>query len=379
MSIDTPQSSRSSALFVTVLVTLTALVVVGLVAGAGVVSSVTDGSPLAGSTDQNVSEDAYIEAAPEPGDEWFEAEAADGSWISYVNPRDEYRDPYLGQGSGKICVALLNEAGEPITGETVPGTTITVPTGESLEWHSSADPMVVQYPVTDHYERPLDADQFGTAEHVPQGDGYMDSHCIEFHGLHHDGDEISYGEAFVEGEHADRIEIVGYIQQDGQAWDSDVDPIDDAVSHEEAGGNWVYEPDGSHGQVVVVAQLTGADSANDENGDDSDGGDGIDSDDSSGEDDSGGSDNSSDDHGSDDGSGADDTPPPGDDSNGTDDATGDDDQRGDDGTNGEGGDSSDGTAADDPVNVDDLPGFGALVALLAVVLVVGVMLRGRHR
>ncbi|MFP9060348.1 PGF-CTERM sorting domain-containing protein [Natrialbaceae archaeon A-chndr2] len=374
MSIDTSHSSRSSALFVTVLVTLTAAVIVGLVAGAGVASSVTDVSPLAGPTGENVSEDAYVEAVPEPGDEWFEAEAADGSWISYVNPRDEYRDPYLGQGSGKICVALVNEAGEPITGETVPGTTVTVPTGESLEWHSSADPMVVQYPVTDHYERPLDADQFGTADHVPQGDGYMDSHCIEFHGLHHNGDEISYGEAFVEGEHADRIEIVGYIQQDGQAWDSDVDPIEDAVSHEEAGGGWVYEPDGSHGQVVVVAQLTGTDSADDGSSDDSDGEDGDDgdnsegddsddrdgdSDDSSGTDDPGGTDDSGDDHGSDDGSGGDDTTSPGDDSTVT--------------------DSSDATDDTDAVSDDDLPGFGALVALLAVTVVVGVTLRDRRR
>ncbi|MFD1641381.1 hypothetical protein [Halohasta litorea] len=211
----------------------------------------------------NVTEDAYTEPAPEPGDEYFEAAADDGSWVSYVNPRDEYRDPYLGDGSGKICTVLLNEAGEPIVGETVPNTTVTIPTGETLEWHSSADPMTVEYPLTEHYERPLDADQFGTSDDVAQGDGRMDSHCIEFHGPAI-GDEIEYGEATVDGDHADEIEVVGYIQRDGYAWETDIDPIDAATSYEDAGGGWTFRESESHGQVVVVLQLTSDESA--ENG-----------------------------------------------------------------------------------------------------------------
>jgi len=210
----------------------------------------------------NVTEEAYTEPAPEPGDEYFEAAADDGSWVSYVNPRDEYRDPYLGDGSGKICTVLLNEAGEPIVGETVPNTTVTVPTGETLEWHSSADPMTVEYPLTDNYERPLDADQFGTSDDVAQGDGYMDSHCIEFHGPAI-GDEIEYGEATVDGEHADEIELVGYIQKTS-TWETDIDPLDAATSYEEAGGGWTYREGESHGQVVVVLQLASADQAENE-------------------------------------------------------------------------------------------------------------------
>jgi len=211
----------------------------------------------------NVTEDAYTEPAPEPGDEYFEAAADDGSWVSYVNPRDEYRDPYLGDGSGKICTVLLNEAGEPIVGETVPNTTVTVPTGDTLEWHSSADPMSIEYPLTEHYDRPLDADQFGTADDIAQGDGYMDSHCIEFHGPAI-GDEIEYGEATVDGEYADEIEVVGYIQRDGYAWESDIDPIDAATSYEAAGGGWTFRESESHGQAVVVLQLASDDQAGNE-------------------------------------------------------------------------------------------------------------------
>src|SRR6056297_3507858 len=129
----------------------------------------------------NITEEPYRQPAPEPG--------------------DEYRDPYLGDGSGKICTVLLNEAGDPIVGESVPNTTVKIPTGETLDWHSSADPMTVEYPLTDNYERPLDADQFGTTDDLPQGDGYMDSHCIEFHGPAI-GDTIEYGEATVDGTHA---------------------------------------------------------------------------------------------------------------------------------------------------------------------------------
>ncbi|MCU4924680.1 PGF-CTERM sorting domain-containing protein [Halobacteria archaeon AArc-dxtr1] len=228
-----------------------------------------------------ISEEPFLEPVPDADDDYFEAEASDGSWISYVNPRDEYRSPYLGEGSGKICVTLVNEAGEPVVGESVSETTVTIPTGDSLVWHTGADPLTVQYPLTDHYDRPLDADQFGTTDELPQGDGYLDSHCIEFHGLPEDG-EIEYGEVMVDGAHADRIELAGYIQQDDQAWETDVDPIADAVSYEEAGGGWTYSEPESHGQVVAVLQLT----ADDSDGDSADGADdtGDDADDAASDD-----------------------------------------------------------------------------------------------
>ena len=222
------------------------------------------------STSANVSEEAYVEPAPEAGDPYYEASSDD--WVSYINPRDEYRSPYLGDGSGKIGVTLLNEAGEPIVGETVPNTTVTIETGDELDWHSSANPMTVQYPLTDHYDRPLDADQFGTTDDLVQGDGYMDSHTIEMHGQPEDA-TIEYGEVQIEGEHADKIEVVGYIEQAHDSWDSDIDPIEDAESYEEVGGEWTFEPDGSHGQMIAVLQLdadeTGVDDgdSSEENGD----------------------------------------------------------------------------------------------------------------
>ena len=243
------------------------------------------GSVAVGAEAENVSEPAANEPVPQPGDEYFEAEHPDGDWISYINPRDEYRSPYLGDGSGKVCVTLLNEAGDPVFGESIPNTTVTIETDPSLEWHSVADPFVVEYPLTDHYdEMPLDADQFGTNESLPQGDGFLDSHCLEWHGLPED-ETVEYGQVEVTGEHADDVEVVGWIQQAHEAWDTDVDPIDDAVPYEEVGG-FTYEPDGSHGQAVVVLQLDGVDDENDDdsNDDDRQGDDGTNGDDATGDD-----------------------------------------------------------------------------------------------
>ncbi|WP_254766033.1 PGF-CTERM sorting domain-containing protein [Salinilacihabitans rarus] len=294
-------------------------VAVALLVGALAVLAVAD----AGAQATNVTEEEYVEEAPEPGDPYFEAAAEDGRWVSYENPRDEYRNPYLGEGSGKICVTLRNEAGEVIVGESVPNTTVTVPTGEEIEWHSHADPMTVRLPLTEHYERPLDADQFGTTEDLGQGDGYMDSHCIEIHGLPEDGGTVEYGEAQVEGEHADRIEVVGYVQQAHDTWDTDVDPIEDAEPYEEAGGGWTYRPNESHGQVVVVLQL---------DGDEASGGDGPDGDEASG-------DASEDD--------------------GTDGA-----ESGDDGS-----DADDATGETGSSVVERMPGFGVAAAVVALALV----------
>ncbi len=231
------------------------LAVIGslVAAGAGAVAGQTD-------SDDNgtVSEAAYVDPAPEKGDPYFEAAADDGSWISYENPRDEYRSPYLGDGSGKICVSLVNENGEPVIGESVPNTSVTVPTGGATTWHSDADPMTVRFPMDDHYEFPLDGDQFGTSPDVAQGDGYMDSHCLEFHGNPEDA-TLTYGEAEISGEHADRIDVAGYIQQEpaGDGWDTDIDPVAAAEPYEEAGGGWTYDAaeNSTHGQVVVVLQL----------------------------------------------------------------------------------------------------------------------------
>lgn len=265
-----PPIATRTLLVLGLCVALAGVVGIGSVAGVGSVaagpSGADGGSEATGisgvdtsqsvAAQDGVSEEAVVEPAPEEGDPYFEAAAGDGSWISYINPRDEYRTPYLGEGSGKMCVTLVNENGEPVTGESVPGTTVTVPTGDELEWHGDADPFTVQYPLTDTYDRPLDSDQFGTTDDLPQGDGYLDSHCLEWHGLT-ENDTVTYGEARIDGEHADDVELVGYVQQTHEAWDTNVDPIDDAESYEATGGGWTYHPDGSHGQVVVVLQLDG--------------------------------------------------------------------------------------------------------------------------
>ncbi|WP_222918134.1 PGF-CTERM sorting domain-containing protein [Natrinema sp. SYSU A 869] len=227
------------------------LVAMGAGASAGVVDPDSNSS---------VSEEEYVEPAPEPGDPYFEAAANDGSWISYENPRDEYRNPYLGDGSGKVCVTLVNENGNIVAGESVPNTSVTIPTNNVTSWHSHADPMTVQFPLTDHYDRPLDGDQFGTSPDISQGDGYLDAHCIELHGNPEDA-TIEYGEAEISGEHADKINVAGYIQQipEGDGWDTDIDPVTAAEPYAEAGGGWTYQTDASHGQVVAVLQLDAAD------------------------------------------------------------------------------------------------------------------------
>ena len=270
-----PRAARAASALTLALLVLSGLLVAGVLAG-GAAAEQTDGSshashasyaPVLQDGGANVSEEAAEVAVPEDGDPFFEEAADDGSWVSYINPRDEYRDPYLGEGSGKVCVTLLNEAGEPIVGESVPNTTATIETDDALEWHEHAAPFAVEFPLTDNYDRPLDSDQFGTSPDYPQGDGSLDAHCLEWHGLP-ENETVEYGDVELEGEHADEIEVVGYVQQAHEAWDTDVDPIDAAEPYEEAGG-WTYEPDGSHGQAVVVLQLEGG--AADGGGDGSDG------------------------------------------------------------------------------------------------------------
>ena len=323
-----PTERNRSAIRFGALVLLAGLVVaiVGLTAAVHAGPADADETPI---------EDEYVQEVPDEDDPWFEAAHRDGDWISYINPRDEYRSPYLGDGSGKICVTLLNEEGDVVVGESVPDTQVSVPTGDELEWHTSADPFTVEYPLTEGYDRPLDADQFGTNPDLPQGDGYLDSHCLEWHGLPED-ETVEYGEASVEGEHADWIEVVGYIQQGNQAWESDVDPLEDAVPYEEAGGGWTYETEASHGQVVVVLQLDPPE-----------------------------------DHGEPDDDGTDDSTDDGTDATDTDGSADDGTDAGDDGsTDGsdDGGSSDDGDNPED--ESDELPGFGVLVALVSLSIVV---------
>ncbi len=203
-----------------------------------------------------VSEEAYIEPAPEEGDPFFEARAED--WISYLNPRDEYNPDGYGEGSGRICLTLLNEDGEPVVGESIPDTQFSMET-DGIDWHSSADPFTVEFPLTEHYDRPLDADQFGTSTDLPQGDGYMDAHCIEYHDVS-ETHALTYDDGVVTGANADAVDIVGYYDQIG-TWESDFDPLAEAEPYgTSASSDGIVEmnPDNSHAETLVVLQLNGA-------------------------------------------------------------------------------------------------------------------------
>lgn len=65
----------------------------------------------------------------------------------------------------------------------------------------------------------------------------------------------------IEGEHADDIELISYVEQPNSDWDTSVDPIADAESYEAVGGNWTYRSEQHerlHGQVAAVLQLDAA-------------------------------------------------------------------------------------------------------------------------
>lgn len=204
-----------------------------------------------------VSEEEYVASTPEPGDYYFEAQG-DG-WISYVNPRDEYNPAYESRseapGSGKVCMALLNENGDPVVGESIPGTQASMDMG-GLSWHSEANPFTVSFPMTTNYERPLDSDQFGTSSSVPQGDGYLDTHCFEFHQVPADH-TITYDPVEITGQYADDVEVVGYYDQTG-TWNSNFDPESDVSPYGtgmSSDGTVTMSPGNSHAEVLVVLQL----------------------------------------------------------------------------------------------------------------------------
>lgn len=210
------------------------------------------------SGDTGVLESAYLQTVPEPGDPYFEAQG-DG-WVSYVNPRDEYHPTQYGDGSGKICMVLLNEDGEPIVGESIPGTQASMETG-GIEWHSSANPFTVNFPMTANYDRPLDSDQFGTSS-LPQGDGYLDSHCLEAHDLDDDA-TVTYDEVELSGQYADHVDVVGYYDQTG-TWNSDFDPLLDVSPYgvsSSSDGTVTMSPGSSHFEILVVLQLTSSEAA----------------------------------------------------------------------------------------------------------------------
>jgi len=207
--------------------------------------------------DTGVTEQAYIQEVPEEGDPYFEAGTDD--WVSYVNPRDDYNPAYDSRdeapGSGKVCMTLLNENGEPIVGETVPDTQASMDL-DGIEWHSSANPFTLEFPLTENYERPLDSDQFGTSSDLPQGDGYLDTHCLEYHQVPANH-TLTYDQVEISGQNAEDIKVVGYYDQRG-TWSSDFDPENDVSpygSSSSSDGTASMVPGNSHNEVLVVLQL----------------------------------------------------------------------------------------------------------------------------
>jgi hypothetical protein len=213
-------------------------------------------------TDENesesqVTEEAYLQEVPEEGDYYYEAGTDD--WVSYVNPRDEYNPEYESRdeapGSGKVCFAVMNEEGDPIVGETLPNTQASMDLG-GIEWHSHANPFTVEFPLTENYERPLDSDQFGTSDNLPQGDGILDTHCLEFHQVE-ENHTLTYDEVEITGEHAEDLEVVGYYDQ-LNTWSTDFDPENDVSPYgtdESSDGVVSMSPGNTHAEVLAVLQL----------------------------------------------------------------------------------------------------------------------------
>lgn len=216
----------------------------------------------------NGSESHVSEPAAEISGEEILQEKTD-EWVSYTNHRDhfhpEYHEPgetvpdeimyHERPGSGKFCMTLLNENNEPIVGNSLTNVTAVMDI-EGLEWHELANPFEVKYPLRNHYDIPLDGDQFGTSDDLPQGNGILDSHCIEFH-LEEANFEADYEPVEIRGNDSDRLEVVGYKEQIGP-WDTDLDPVDGTYSYGESNysnGNIAMNPNNSHFQVVTVLRL----------------------------------------------------------------------------------------------------------------------------
>lgn len=209
------------------------------------------------------------ESADYNGTEIFQAETE--NWTSYSNPRDRFHPDYhedgvsvpdrimneLRPGSGKYCMTLLNEANQPITGKTLENTSAEMNI-EGLEWHPLTQPFTVNYPLEENYDRrPMDGDQFGTSDERSQGDGVLDSHCIEFH-LAEENLSTSYSPVSIEGKESDAVEVVGYREKKGY-WNSDIDPVDDVWRYGEnqrSDGEISMNENQTHFQVVAVLKLT---------------------------------------------------------------------------------------------------------------------------
>lgn len=222
------------------------------------------------SSESNVTEYKYESKAVH----YFEEVSED--WISYNNPRDQNHPDYVldgGEytvaernskihewkrerpGSGKVCISVMNENNEPISGATLNETSIKFRGLENLSWHDEV-PFKVELPMHRNYEQPLDGDQFGITPLLPQGDGYLDSHCIEFHFVESDF-SINHEGVQIDGAQSEDLEVVGYREKLG-SWDSDINLSQDFYDlgkNENASGEVSMNKDQSHFQIVAALRL----------------------------------------------------------------------------------------------------------------------------
>lgn len=174
-------------------------------------------------------------------------------WVSYPNPRNQMPSPETAvqDPSIKVCTVLLNQADEVITGTSVSGTTITMDT--SIERYSEADPVTFVTPL-DQY-----ADLIGTSPALPEGDGFLDAECVEFHNI--EEGQYTYSPPSITGEHADEIEFVGVTEYAGARPSGN--PFDKEVfdfgTNDLSDGEFNLEGsyDQRHGEAIYFFRLTG--------------------------------------------------------------------------------------------------------------------------
>lgn len=195
-----------------------------------------------------VTEERHVTPAPEP-------EYVADTWISYPNPRDHVLDysTINDYGDIQICKVLLNQAGEVITGETVPDTTFSVDTDivEGVPQYTDSDPVTFTTPL-DHYN-----DLVGSSPDYVEGDGMLDAECAEYHNVpfgtyHYDMEEIT-------GANADQVEFVGVTEYwddanrgnpfGGELFDYGQNDLSDGIV------TLTPDEDENHAEVIFVNQL----------------------------------------------------------------------------------------------------------------------------
>lgn len=198
--------------------------------------------------DSGVTEERHVTEAPSPSSP---SVSTGEGWISYPNPRNHMPRPStaIDDPSIKVCAVLLNQANEVITGTTVPDTRITMDT--SIDRYEAGNPVTFTTPLEQY------ADLIGTDPSLPEGDGYLDAECVEFHNL--ETGRYTYSPPSITGQHADEIEFVGVTEYAGarpsgnpfekEAYEFGTNDLSDGVFNLEG------EYDQRHGEAIYFFRL----------------------------------------------------------------------------------------------------------------------------